>query len=325
MNNKKVILELLEKNREKTISGEYIANMLCISRNIVWRAIKDLRKEGYSIEARTNKGYCLTGTNDIISAEGIKAYLSAPELAEHIKVFSEIDSTNREAKAQAVEKAPHGTVIIADHQTQGKGRFSRSFYSPPGTGLYISFILYSNRLGFTNPTSITAYAGLCVCEAIEKICGFEPKIKWVNDVYLNERKICGILTEAVTDFESGNIQEIILGIGINVSTKTEDFPEDVKTRAGSLYPDGKPLITRNHLAAEIIDRILNPNMPTEPELFTRYKSRLFMLGKDITVIQGDSTYAATAIDIDESGALIVKNQTGEIKTLTSGEISITPM
>jgi len=262
------------------------------------------------------------GANDIISAEGIKPFLSYPELADNIKFFPELDSTNREAKALAVDKAPHGTVVIADYQTAGRGRFSRGFFSPRGTGLYISFVLCSGRLGFSSPTAITAYAGLCVCEAVESVCGFMPSIKWVNDVYLDGKKICGILTEGVTDIESGGISGIILGIGINVSTKTEDFPEEIRTRAGSLYPDGKPMVTRNRLAAELINRVLCLNMLSEVELFSRYRKRLFMLGAEITVLQGNDEFKARALDIDGTGGLIVEKADGERVTLSSGEISI---
>jgi len=322
MSTKNTILELLEKNRGKSISGEYIANMLNISRNMIWRAIKDLRADGYVIEAATNKGYRLTDENDIISAEGIKPFLPSPGLSEQIKVFSEIDSTNREAKAQAIEKAAHGTVILADCQTTGRGRFNRDYFSPSGSGLYMSFILHSNLLAFTNPTAITAYAGLCVCEAIESVCDIKPSIKWVNDIFLYGKKVGGILTEAITDFESGGTHEIILGIGINISTKPEDFPETLREYASSLYPDGDSLITRNRLAAEIINRVLASKMPEEAELFGQYKKRLCMLGADLTVTQGKEKYKAKALDINEKGHLIVRTDSGEVKTLSSGEITI---
>jgi len=322
MTTKHLVLEILEKNRDKSVSGEYIADLLSISRNMIWRAIKDLRNDGYLIEAITNKGYRLTGDNDIISVEGIKPFLLLAGISESIMVYAEIDSTNREAKAQAINKAAHGTVIISNSQTSGKGRHNRDFYSPPGSGLYMSFILHSSVLRFTNPTAITAYAALCVCEVIENICDMKPSIKWVNDIFLNGKKIGGILTEAITDFESGGVHEIILGIGINISTKTEDFPKEIKEYASSIYPDGNPHITRNRLAAEIINRILLSDTPAETELLERYKKRLFMLGANITVIQGRERYTAKALDINEHGHLIVQEQNGEIKTLSSGEITV---
>jgi len=315
------VLEILEQNRGASISGEHIAAVLDISRNIIWRAIKDLRHDGYVIAAVTNKGYRLDGANDILSAEGIKPFLR-PSLSADMQVYSEIDSTSREAKAQAISNAAHGTVILSDCQTDGKGRFGRAFFSPPHTGLYMSFVLQAGIIGFANPTAITAYAALCVCEAIEAACGIQPSIKWVNDILLHGKKIGGILTEAITDFESGGTHEIILGIGLNVSTPPSAFPAAIQAQAGALYPDGNPPVTRNQLAAEIINRLLAPEMPGEAELFARYKQRLCMLGADITVTQGTDTYAAKALDINETGHLIVQTDSGETRTLSSGEISI---
>lgn len=322
MTTKHLVLEILEQNRGQSISGEYIAERLNLSRNMIWRAIKDLRNDGYVIEAATNKGYRLTGENDILSAEGIMPFLLSPDFAENIKVFESIDSTNREAKAGAIAGARHGTVILANQQTSGRGRRDREFFSPSDCGLYMSLILSADALGFANPTAITAYAALCVCEAIEAVCGLTPKIKWVNDIFLCGKKIGGILTEAITELESGSVREIIVGIGINVSTRSEDFPEMLKDIAGSLYPDSNSPITRNRLAGEIINRILCADRPNERALFEKYKQRLFMLGADITVIEDREKYTARALDINEKGHLIVRTQNGEIRTLSSGEVRV---
>jgi BirA family biotin operon repressor/biotin-[acetyl-CoA-carboxylase] ligase len=263
----------------------------------------------------------VTEKADIISAESIKNYLSFPNLAENIKVYSEIDSTNREAKSLASKKANHGTVIISDYQTEGKGRFNKNFFSPSGRGIYMSFILDSNYISFSNPTAITAYAAVSVCESIENVCDIKPSIKWVNDIFFRGKKIGGILTEAITDSETRSIGKYILGIGINVSTKYHDFPEAIRDSAGSLYSDGYVPITRNKLAAEIINLILL-STPNEKEVFEQYRKRLCMLGARITVFQGKSSFEAKAIDIDENGYLIVELEDGIVKTLFSGEISI---
>ena len=318
------VLEILEKNRGNIVSGEYIAELLNVSRNIVWRAIKDLRTDGYSIEASTKRGYRLSSENDILSVEGIKPFLRSPDLAGNIKVFKEVDSTSREAKALAMNKAAHGTTVISDFQTRGKGRNNKGFFSPPGSGLYMSMILHPEFLDYSKPTAITAYAAVCVCEVIEDICDMKPSIKWVNDIFLDGKKICGILTEATTVFENQSIGEIILGIGVNVSTKPDDFPENIRGSVGSLYPDGNPLVTRNRLAAEIVNRVLFSLSMKEAELFERYRKRLFILGTDISVVQGRQNYRAKALDIDNNGYLIVQAEDGEIMTLSSGEISILP-
>lgn len=322
MTTKHLVLEILEQNRGQSVSGERIAELLNLSRNMIWRAIKDLRNDGYVIEAVTNKGYRLTGENDILSIEGIKPFLLSPDFAANMKVFTEIDSTNREAKAEAIAGAAHGTVILANRQTSGKGRRNREFFSPSDSGLYMSFILSADTVGFVNPTVITAYAALCVCETIEMVCGLVPSIKWVNDIFLDGKKIGGILTEAITEFESRSIREIIVGIGINISTKAEDFPEPLRDIAGSLFPAGNAPITRNRMAGEIINRILCADKPSEACMFEQYKKRLFMLGTDITVIGESESYIARALDINEQGHLIVQTQSGEIKTLLSGEVRV---
>ena len=324
MNTKNRILELLEQQRGESISGEYIAGILNISRNAVWKAIKELQKEGYNIVAVTNKGYRLSDENDIISIQGIKPFLSEKSLsyAENIRIYRSLESTNKTAKEMAIAGADHGTVIISDHQTNGRGRYSRGFFSPAG-GLYMSIILRPEVLRFDDPTAVTAFAAVSVCEAIEIISDKTPEIKWVNDIFINGKKVGGILTEAVTDFESGGLEWIALGIGINVYTRAENFPSDLRTLADSIYPDGKVPGVRNQLAAEIINRIPGVDAsPGEKEIFEKYKKRLMMLGKEITVIQGKETYKATAVDIDALGHLIVKNESGEIITLYSGEIRI---
>ncbi len=324
MSTKNRILELLEQHRGESISGERLAGLLNISRNAVWKAVKELKKDGYDIVAVTNKGYCLSEENDIVSISGIKPFLSekSQPYANKIQIYKSLESTNKTAKELAVVGAEHGTVIISDCQTMGRGRYSRSFFSPAG-GLYMSLVLRPKVLQFENPTSVTAFAAVSVCEAIESISKKTPKIKWVNDIFIDGKKVCGILTEAVTDFESGGLDWVVLGIGINVCIRTEEFPGDLQPLATSIFPDEKMPGVRNKLSAEIINRILGfETSPSETEIFKKYKNRLMILGKEITVIQNQTEYKATAIDVDSVGHLIVKNENGEIITLYSGEIRI---
>lgn len=325
MSTKNRILELLEQQRGESISGEHLAGVLGISRNAVWKAIKELQKDGYNIVAVTNKGYCLSAENDIISIPGIKPFLSERSqfYANKIQVHKSLESTNKTAKEMAVAGAEHGTIIISDCQTMGRGRYSRNFFSPSGGGLYMSIVLRPEAMHFKNPTSVTAFAAVSVCEAIESISTKVPRIKWVNDIFIDGKKVCGILTEAVTDFESGGFDWVVLGIGINVHTRTEDFPCDLQSIATSIYPDEKMSGVRNRLSAEIINRILGfETLPSETEIFEKYKKRLMVLGKKITVIQNQVEYKATAIDVDSVGHLVVKNESGERITLSSGEIRI---
>lgn len=324
MSTKNRILELLEQRRGESISGERLAGILGVSRNAVWKAVKELQKDGYHIAAATNKGYCLSGDNDIVSVPGIKPFLSerSQSYADKIQIYKSLESTNKTAKEMAVAGAEHGTVIISDCQTMGRGRYSRSFFSSSG-GLYMSIVLRPEVLRFENPTAVTAFAAVSVCEAIERISKKVPKIKWVNDIFIDGKKVCGILTEAVTDFESGSLDWIVLGIGINVCIPAEDFPDDLQSSAASIYPDKKMPGVRNRLTAEIINRILGfETLPKETEIFEKYKKRLLIPEKKITVIQNQMKYKATVTGIDSIGRLIVKNENGKIISLSSGEIHI---
>lgn len=323
MTTKEAVLAELEKHRGRSISGEKIAGQLNISRNAVWKAINSLRDDGYIIDAVNNSGYALSNSidNNILSAAGMLPYLSDENCASKIHIYKSLESTNKTAKEMAVGGCEHGTVIIADSQTAGRGRYGRNFYSPPGSGLYISIILRPGFLNLTNMTMITAAAAVAVCKAIQTVTGKDPLIKWVNDILLNDKKICGILTEGVTDFESGTIGWIVVGIGINITT--DNFPNEIKEVASSLFftLDGSPI--RNRLAAEIINDLLSSNSwITDEGIYSEYKKRLAFLGSAVTVIESEKKYEAAALDIDEQCRLIVKKPDGSLATLSSGEVSI---
>ncbi|MDR0570624.1 MAG: biotin--[acetyl-CoA-carboxylase] ligase [Clostridiales Family XIII bacterium] len=316
------VLALLENNRGRSVSGEEMARALDISRNAVWKAINELKKDGYKIEAATNKGYCLREDNDILSVQGMAPFLSSRGAAADVKVYSSLASTNETAKEMALTGAGHGTVVIADCQTTGRGRYDRRFYSPPDSGIYMSFVLRPEGSPFEAPTLVTAFAAVAVCEAIRAVSSKTPLIKWVNDIYCDGKKICGILTEAVTDFESGRIGWIVVGVGLNFSAPKDAFPEDLLGTAGPLFSEGGGAPTRNRLAAEIINRILDSDGYRREEMLEKYRSFLFILGRQIQVVAADGSYAATAIDIDGTGRLIVETGDGGRRVLSHGEISI---
>lgn len=316
------VLALLEAHRGTYISGEQIAASLAVSRNAVWKAINALRQAGYQIGAVTNQGYCLAAENDVLSVQGILPLLNenSRRYADLMRVLDAPDSTNQSAKELALAGAPHGTVLLADSQANGRGRFTRSFYSPRG-GLYMSVILHPEQLRFAHITAVTAFAAVAVCEAIEAVTGESPEIKWVNDILIGGKKVCGILTEAVTDFESGSLGWIVLGIGINVQTRQEDFPPELRGIAASVGADAPANGLRSRLAAEIIDRVLGwAEPPQEAELFRRYRMRLGMLGEAVTVVQGEISYPARAVGLDDAGHLIVEDAEGVQHVLTSGEV-----
>ena len=242
------VLKILEENKGKNISGEEIAKKLNISRTSIWKAINALRSEGYTINAVTNKGYSLATNTDFISKEGISLYLNNEYSKIDIYTYKLVSSTNDVAKTLALNGAKHGTVIISEEQSVGKGRLGRVFYSPANTGIYMSIILRPN-LTAMDSVLITTSASVAICNAIQKVTGIECQIKWINDIYLNNKKVGGILTEASTNFESGTIDYLILGIGLNFNKPKESFPKELETIASSLFSNNNGNINRNILCA----------------------------------------------------------------------------
>ena len=247
MSVKNKVLKLLEENRGSFLSGEKMADSLKVSRTAIWKAMRSLQNEGYSIDAVTNKGYMLHEDSNMLSKEGIELYLKS---GAPLHFFHSTDSTNKRAAALALEGACSGTCVIAEHQSAGRGRLGRSFYSPERQGIYLSVILKPD-FDISKAVLITAAASVAVKRAIQTVCGACPQIKWVNDLYLDGKKICGILTEAITDFESGQITNIVVGIGINCSC--EDFPDEIQEIAGGIPGS----YSKNALAAEVVNQLLD--------------------------------------------------------------------
>ena len=256
MSTKLKLLKTLEENRENYLSGEALASTMNVSRSAIWKAIKALKEEGYEIESTTNKGYRLKSESDLMSAEGIHPWLSPANQELDLIVYKTIGSTNQEAKKLALEGAKTGTVIIAEEQTQGRGRMGRSFYSPPKSGIYLSLVLRPD-VAAQDAVLLTTGASVGVCRAIKKVTGIETQIKWVNDIYRGNRKIVGILTEAVTNFENGQFEFVIIGIGLNFKQPEEVLPKELEDIIGALFEEKPDTLTRNRLAAEIINEVLN--------------------------------------------------------------------
>ena len=256
MNTSEKILYILESNKDSYISGEDMASQCGVSRNAVWKAIKDLREKGYEIEAISNKGYKLNADTDIISAEGIRVYLSENTKNLNILVFDSLNSTSDKAKELAMKGYDHGTAVVAITQSEGRGRKDHSFFSPKG-GLYMSIILKPEMLRNTDSNVVTSFVGNAVIDAINELTGIEPYINGINDLYVDGKKICGILLESGSEFYSNTLQWIVAGIGINFDSDISKFPKDVKKRASSLFDTGKATITKNMLIAKIIENITN--------------------------------------------------------------------
>ena len=318
---KDAVLEILWENADRYVSGAELARRLSLSRTAVWKAMEQLRQEGYAIRSVTNKGYCLSSDSDVLSAQGVEKYLRRGDL--RLQVYRSISSTNTVLKALAAEGAEAGLALIAGEQTAGRGRMGRSFYSPPDTGLYMSLLLRP-RIGAQEATGITACAAVAVAETIEELSGLETRIKWVNDVQIAGKKVCGILTEAAIDCESGLMDYVIVGIGINTRLPEGDFPPELREIAGSVFGREPVPELRCRLAAGVLDRLADGCERLEEKYFFEdYRRRSLVLGKEINILSpGRDPVPATALELDRDFALIVRLRDGSIRRLNSGEVSI---
>ena len=322
MSVKAEVLAILEANREKSISGEELASRLQVSRTSIWKAIKALREEGYEIEAANNRGYCLCQTSDILNEEGIRLHLEGPAADYPLEVHKVLDSTNTECKRRVIEGAPHGLTILAEEQTAGRGRLGRDFYSPAKTGIYMSILVHPSMDG-SDAMLLTTAASVAVCRGLTKVLPVEPQIKWVNDIYLNGKKVCGILTEAISNFEMGKIDAVIVGIGINY--RTEEFPEDIKDRAVAVETTSD--IPRNQLVAAVLNAFWEIYEHIEDREFIKeYRQRSMVLGKDIRILEKGQWKEAKAVDVNDDGGLVIQieNPDGSIgqRVLQTGEITL---
>jgi BirA family biotin operon repressor/biotin-[acetyl-CoA-carboxylase] ligase len=318
------VLKILEENRGNTVNGAKLAGELFVTRSSIWKAMKALQKDGYRIEAVTNKGYCLLSHNDIVSKESISPFLKDEAINFILDVRQSVTSTNTIAKEMAAQGAKEGTVIIAKEQTEGRGRMGRSFYSPNSSGTYFTIILRP-KLGLEDSLLITTATAVAVAQAIETVAKEKAVIKWVNDIFVAGKKVCGILTEASLNFESGQLEYAVVGIGINIETK--DFPVDIQQIAGSLFSDkpGDTPVT-SMLVAEVLNNIAScMNSLTDKRYLEEYRKRSFLIGKDILVLKGKETTPAKAIDIDEKARLVVEYEDRTREALISGEVSVRPI
>lgn len=316
------LLELFESNRGSFISGENIAEDLNISRTAVWKAVNSLRHDGYQISAVTNKGYCLAENSDIISAQGIQQYLSELCAGVKIEVFSETDSTNMVCRNKANDGEQEGYVAVASRQTGGRGRNGRSFFSPADTGLYLSILMRPNEQPDSVSLGLTTMAAVAACEAIEKVSGKQCDIKWVNDILIDNRKVCGILCEASYALEDQKLFAVVVGLGINVYPPKEGFPEEIKDIAGTVFDKSETGI-RNQLAAEIINRFMAYyKHVNEKDYQGEYIKRSIVPGKDIEVHAHGEVKKAHALAIDDTCGLMVRYEDGSAEALHFGEVSI---
>ena len=235
--------------------------------------------------------------------------------------YETVGSTNTELTELIRQGAAEGTVVLARQQTAGRGRLGRRFESPAGKGIYLSLVLRPG-LPMTEAQAVTVSAAVAVCRAVKRLCGLDLGIKWVNDLYYNGKKVCGILTEAGADIESGQLEWLVVGIGLNLTSRPEDWPEELRPIAGSLYPGGPAPVSRAALAGAIARELLG--LCPAFDCLDEYRARCFVPGHWVTVCTGTESYAAKAVAIDDAGRLIVQREGGRTEALCHGEVSIRP-
>ncbi len=322
MTTKSKLLKLFEENRGVYLSGGEIAQDLCISRTAVWKAVKALQSDGYFIDAARNKGYCLSTQTDILSEQGIKKYL-APELSKSdIFVYQSISSTNTVLREKANSGAPEGCLVLANEQSSGKGRMGRSFYSPVGSGIYMSLLLRPKNCSGNDAVKITTLAAVAVCEAIESVSGEKAQIKWVNDVFVKGKKVCGILTEGSFSLENGALDYAVLGVGINLYPPADGFPRDISNTAGSVF--GNVVSdAKNRMVAAFLKSFYSYKNSSSPTGYAqKYKERSLVIGKRVTLVSANAAREALVTDIDNDCRLIVQYDDGSVGCCSSGEIRV---
>lgn len=318
MSTKDQLLRLLEENCEQFVSGEALAQKIGVGRNSVWKAVATLRAEGYDIAAVTNRGYCLSQESDLLSPASIERHLPAGHPF-RISVRKSLDSTNAEARRRALEGATEGTVIIAEEQTAGRGRRGKTFFSPAGSGIYLSIVLRP-ELAADRAQYLTCAAAVACARAIEQICNKKALIKWVNDIYCDGRKVAGILTEGSVDMEGGGLEYAVLGIGINVREPADGFPDELAERAGSVCGT-EPGAVRSALAAEVLAQFwqLYENV-FDRKFYEDYQRRCFLIGQHIVVSLGTRRVRARAIGLTDDFKLIIQLPDGTTRELPYGEV-----
>ncbi len=322
MNTKDAVIAALRK-QDDYVSGETLGKTLGISRAAVNSAIRSLRDDGYEILSSTNKGYAISSAPDKINCGELLAYLP-PKRVENVLCVDCVDSTNNALRAMAFDGAKAGQIMIAEAQTAGRGRYGRQFVSPKGKGIYISALLRPDNVEPQNAAFITAWVAVAVSNAVEKVSGIRPVVKWVNDLLLGNKKICGILTEMSVESENGHIQYVIIGAGLNVNETAEDFPEELREKATSLYEYTGRKFSRAQIAAEIIKEfdIMAKAFPADKAKYlSAYRKDCVTVGKNVRVC-GKEEKKGVAKEISDDFGLVVRFENGEEKTVSSGEVTV---
>lgn len=318
---KEEILRLL-RSADGYISGQELCNRFGVSRTAVWKAINQLKEAGYEIEAQQNKGYRLMAAPDLMTEAEIKSLMHTEWVAKEVLYFDTIDSTNTKAQELAEKGYPSGTLVVADKQESGKGRRGRSWVSPSGTGIFMTLMIKPD-INPNNASMLTLVAALAVAKAITSVTGEEALIKWPNDIVINGKKVCGILTEMNAQFDY--INHIVVGIGINVHN--ERFPEEISQMASSLMIEaGGKRFHRAQIIAETMsyfEQYYDTFLKTQDlsALVREYDELLVNRNKSVRVLDPKEPFDGKAMGITPKGELIVDTWESR-KLVSSGEVSV---
>jgi len=317
------ILEILRNSPEEYLSGEEISNQLSVSRTAIWKQMQTLKQAGYDIEAHPRRGYRLKNLPDLLLPYEIRDIVTTKKLGKvEIYYSAEIDSTNNEAKKQANLGCPEGVIVLSEGQNGGRGRLSRNWFSPTGKGIYLSVVLRPPFNPYDAP-KCTLLAAVAVTKAIRSITGVECGIKWPNDILYQGKKIVGILTEMSAEFDA--INHVVIGMGINVNIKEQDFPAELVDIATSLSiivgHDISRLTLLNAILVELeqaYDCVIQQGFS---EMLNEWRELSVTLGEKVTVYGSGKEFSGKAVDIDNDGALLVETE-GVLERVLAGDVSI---
>ncbi len=314
------VLHLLEHNRDKHLSGQQLSASLGMTRAAIWKAVEQLRDDGHVIEGVSNRGYRLLSCPGLFDKQVLQEMMPDHE----IHLFDSLDSTNRFAKTLVSEGRLEKTLVLSTYQSGGRGRLGRRFESPKG-GIYLT-LLINPDCQLEDALLITSASAVATARAIEQVCHLSCSIKWVNDLFLDGKKVCGILTEGVLGVESGKISTLVIGIGINFCTDRKAFSTDLGSIATSLY-DGSDSIPEDVDAHELVTTVVLElerlaSLLPDRSFLDEYRARSMVLGREVSVHSGRYNYSAMVEAIDDNAHLVVVDKQGNTKVLSSGEISI---
>ena len=315
------LLKILRES-ETYISGQQLCEHFGVSRTAIWKAIGQLKEEGYEIEAVKNKGYRMREIPDVMTAEELKSRLGTAWMGRNCICLESVDSTNNCARRRAEEDAPDGTLIVAEEQTAGRGRRGRSWSASRGANIMMSLILRP-RIRPEHASRLTLLMAMAVAKGIRTVTGLPAGIKWPNDVVVHGKKVCGILTEL--SMEVGYINYVVIGAGINVNQ--EQFPEEIQTSAGSLCLELGQKVARAELTAAVLrelEELYAVFLETEDlsKLYRAYNELCVNRGRKIRVLDPKEGYTGTTDGINALGELVVRKTDGSTVSVYAGEVSV---